>query len=52
MFTLPKAIYRFNIIPIKIPMAYFTGLEQIFQKFMWNPKRPLIALAILRKRAK
>ena len=37
----PKAIYRVNRIPIKIPMAYFTELEQIFQKFMeprktWN----------------
>ena len=36
MCVLPKAIYRFSSIPIKMPMAYFTGLEQIFQKFIWN----------------
>ena len=52
MSTLTKAIYRFNTILTKIPMVYFTDLEQIFQKFIWNQKRPQISSAILVKKNK
>ena len=52
MAIISKAIHRINAIPIKIPMTYFTDIEQTFQKFTWNHKQPQIVSAILRKKNK